>query len=135
MIRKLNMTTALLPIDSVPHGATPDAPARDNDNNCRDQTNDALHDELRAWLQLAHTKGLRPLALRQLLGKFGGPLDVLAESLASLAQVAGKEAAHAVLAAPADIEGVCFDDYMLRARVTCATCSSRSRMRRTRKPF
>jgi hypothetical protein len=38
-------------------------------------------DELRAWLRLAHAKELRPLALRTLLGTFGGPREVLSEFL------------------------------------------------------
>jgi DNA processing protein len=67
---------------------------------------------LRAWLRLAHAKGLRPLALRSLLTEFGGPLDVLSESYAELARVAGQDAANAVLAPPAAIEGVSFNDYM-----------------------
>ncbi|KXV15767.1 DNA processing protein DprA [Caballeronia megalochromosomata] len=69
-------------------------------------------EELRAWLRLAHAKGLRPLALRALLGAFGGPLEVLSESFASLAETADARAAEAVLAPPQDIEGVPFDDYI-----------------------
>jgi DNA processing protein len=69
-------------------------------------------DELRAWLRLAHAKGLRPLALRTLLGAFGGPREVLSESFASLAETADARAAEAVLAPPEDIEGVQFDDYI-----------------------
>ncbi|CAL8472402.1 DNA-processing protein DprA [Caballeronia sp. S22] len=69
-------------------------------------------DELRAWLRLAHAKGLRPLALRTLLGAFGGPLEVLSESFASLAETADARAAEAVLAPPEEIEGVPFDDYI-----------------------
>ncbi len=69
-------------------------------------------DELRAWLRLAHAKGLRPLALRTLLGAFGGPREVLSESFASLAETADGRAAEAVLAPPEDIEGVQFDDYI-----------------------
>ncbi|GJH22046.1 DNA-protecting protein DprA [Caballeronia novacaledonica] len=69
-------------------------------------------DELRAWLRLAHAKGLRPLALRTLLGAFGGPLEVLSESFASLAEIADARAAEAVLAPPEEIEGVPFDDYI-----------------------
>ncbi|SAL42970.1 DNA protecting protein DprA [Caballeronia arvi] len=68
--------------------------------------------ELRAWLRLAHAKGLKPLALRLLLGAFGGPLDVLSESFASLAETADARAAEAVLAPPSDIEGVPFDHYI-----------------------
>ncbi|MFM0323870.1 DNA-processing protein DprA [Caballeronia glebae] len=69
-------------------------------------------DELRAWLRLAHAKGLRPLALRTLLGAFGGPLEVLSESFATLAETADARAAEAVLAPPGDIEGVPFDHYI-----------------------
>jgi len=50
-------------------------------------------DELRAWLRLAHAKGLRPLALRMLFGAFGGPREVLSESFASLAETADARAA------------------------------------------
>jgi DNA processing protein len=73
-------------------------------------TSDA--DELRAWLRLAHAKGLKPLALRTLLGAFGGPREVLSESFASLAETADTRAAEAVLAPPSDIEGVPFDHYI-----------------------
>ncbi|SAK41108.1 DNA protecting protein DprA [Caballeronia fortuita] len=69
-------------------------------------------DELRAWLRLAHAKGLRPLALRTLLGAFGGPLEVLSESFASLAETVDARAAEAVLAPPGDIEGVPFEHYI-----------------------
>ncbi|BAN21778.1 DNA-processing protein DprA [Caballeronia insecticola] len=72
-------------------------------------------EELRAWLRLAHAKGLRPLALRTLLAAFGSPGDVLAESFAALAETAGAAAAEAVLAPPADIEGVPFDHYIEEA--------------------
>ncbi|SAL13869.1 DNA protecting protein DprA [Caballeronia cordobensis] len=68
--------------------------------------------ELRAWLRLAHTKGLKPLALRALLGAFGGPLEVLSESFASLTEAADARAAEAVLAPPSGIEGVPFDHYI-----------------------
>ncbi|SAK45079.1 DNA protecting protein DprA [Caballeronia temeraria] len=69
-------------------------------------------DELRAWLRLAHAKGLRPLALRTLLGAFGGPREVLSESFAALADTADARTAEAVLAPPGDIEGVGFDHYI-----------------------
>ncbi|WP_106857105.1 DNA-processing protein DprA [Caballeronia novacaledonica] len=69
-------------------------------------------DELRAWLRLAHAKGLRPLALRALLAAFGGPREVLSESFASLAETADARAAEAALAPPEDVEGVPFDDYI-----------------------
>ncbi|WP_045450153.1 DNA-processing protein DprA [Caballeronia cordobensis] len=68
--------------------------------------------ELRAWLRLAHAKGLRPPALRALLGAFGGPLEVLSESFASLTEAADARAAEAVLAPPSGIEGVPFDHYI-----------------------
>jgi DNA processing protein len=57
-------------------------------------------DELSAWLRLAHARGLRPAALRALLGAFGLPLRVLAQPFDALAAVAGGEAARAVLAPP-----------------------------------
>jgi len=69
-------------------------------------------EELRAWLRLAHAKGLRPLALRTLLGAFGGPREVLSESFASLAKTADASAAEAVLAPPSEIEGVAFEHYI-----------------------
>ncbi|SAK51860.1 DNA protecting protein DprA [Caballeronia pedi] len=69
-------------------------------------------EELRAWLRLAHAKGLRPLALRTLLGAFGGPREVLSESFASLAETADASAAEAVLAPPPEIEGVAFEHYI-----------------------
>jgi DNA processing protein len=72
--------------------------------------------DLPAWLRLAHAKGLRPLALRTLLAEFCGPCEVLSESFAELTRVAGENAANAVLAPPADIEGVSFDDYMNHVR-------------------
>ncbi|WP_277186642.1 DNA-processing protein DprA [Caballeronia sp. BR00000012568055] len=68
--------------------------------------------DLPAWLRLAHAKGLRPLALRSLLAEFRGPCEVLSESFVELTRVAGEIAANAVLAPPADIEGVSFDHYM-----------------------
>ncbi|MDR5778144.1 DNA-processing protein DprA [Caballeronia sp. LZ065] len=69
-------------------------------------------EELRAWLRLAHARGLRPLPLRQLLAAFGGPCEVLAESFASLARIAGPGAAEAVLAPAAEIEGTSFGHYI-----------------------
>ncbi|CCD37196.1 unnamed protein product [Candidatus Paraburkholderia kirkii UZHbot1] len=44
-------------------------------------------------MRLTHAKGLRPLALHALLGAFGGPHEVLSESLASLADTADARAA------------------------------------------
>ncbi|WP_028221530.1 DNA-processing protein DprA [Paraburkholderia oxyphila] len=58
-------------------------------------------DELSAWLRLANTRGLKPAALRALLGAFGLPQHVLAQPFDALAAAAGYEAAHAVLAPPA----------------------------------
>lgn len=95
------MTTATLPTESALPATG--ACARDAD-------------ELRAWLRLAHAKGLRPLALRTLLATFGGPLEVLAESFAALAQCTDEAAAKAVVAPPADIEGAAFDHYIERVR-------------------
>ena len=91
-IKNLNMTNAAPPTEEAL--AAPDA------------------DELRAWLKLTHAKGLRPLALRALLGAFGGPQEVIAESFASLAEATDARAADAVLAPPSDIEGVPFDHYI-----------------------
>lgn len=58
-------------------------------------------DELSAWLRLANARGLKPAALRALLGAFGLPQHVLAQPFAVLAAAAGNEAARAVLAPPA----------------------------------
>ncbi|MEX3950289.1 DNA-processing protein DprA [Paraburkholderia sp. EG287B] len=55
-------------------------------------------EELAAWLSLALARGLRPAALRALLGAFGLPQNVLAQPFAALAAVAGAQAAHAALA-------------------------------------
>ncbi|WP_321903951.1 DNA-processing protein DprA [Paraburkholderia tropica] len=57
-------------------------------------------DELHAWLRLACARGLKPAALRALLGAFGLPQQVLAQSFSALAAVAGSVAAQAALAAP-----------------------------------
>ncbi|WP_322043688.1 DNA-processing protein DprA [Paraburkholderia sp. J67] len=57
-------------------------------------------DELDAWLRLAHARGLKPAALRALLGAFGLPQQVLAQPFSALAAVAGTVAAQAVLAPP-----------------------------------
>jgi DNA processing protein len=92
------MTTDTLPTDPAPLAESA-SPAPESD-------------EFRAWLRLAHAKGLRPLALRTLLGAFGGPLEVLSESFAALARATDESAAKAVTAPPADIEGVPFDDYI-----------------------
>ncbi|MFX1685053.1 DNA-processing protein DprA [Paraburkholderia sp. A1RO-5L] len=58
-------------------------------------------DELSAWLRLANARGLKPAALRALLGTFGLPQRVLAQPFGALAAAAGNEAARAVLAPPA----------------------------------
>lgn len=58
-------------------------------------------DERAAWLRLATARGLKPAALRALLGAFGLPQNVLAQPFAALAATAGAEAAHAALAPPA----------------------------------
>lgn len=57
-------------------------------------------EEQAAWLRLALARGLKPAALRALLGAFGLPQNVLAQPFASLAAVAGAQAAHAALAEP-----------------------------------
>lgn len=57
--------------------------------------------ERSAWLRLCTARGLKPAALRALLGVFGLPQNVLAQPFAALAATAGNEAAQAVLAAPA----------------------------------
>ncbi|CAD6548582.1 hypothetical protein LMG27952_04748 [Paraburkholderia hiiakae] len=54
-------------------------------------------EELAAWLRLALARGLRPTALRALLGAFGLPQNVLAQPFSALAAVAGAQAAHAAL--------------------------------------
>ncbi|MDR3100477.1 MAG: DNA-processing protein DprA [Paraburkholderia sp.] len=58
-------------------------------------------DELSAWLRLANARGLKPAALRALLGAFGLPQHALAQPFEALAAAAGNEAARAVLAPPA----------------------------------
>jgi DNA processing protein len=70
-------------------------------------------DDLPAWLRLAHARGLRPPALRALLGAFGGPQAVLAQSFADLARVAGDDAARAALAPPPDSRAA-FDERVER---------------------
>jgi DNA processing protein len=57
-------------------------------------------EELAAWLRLDLARGLRPAALRALLGAFGLPQNVLAQPFAALAAVAGADAARAALAEP-----------------------------------
>jgi DNA processing protein len=58
-------------------------------------------DERAAWLRLATARGLKPVALRALLGAFGLPQNVLAQPFSALTAVAGAEAARAALAPPA----------------------------------
>ncbi|NLP61125.1 DNA-protecting protein DprA [Paraburkholderia sacchari] len=58
-------------------------------------------DELDAWLRLANARGLKPAALRALLGAFGLPQRVLAQPFEALAAAAGSEAARAVVTPPA----------------------------------
>ena len=57
-------------------------------------------EELAAWLRLALARGLRPAALRALLGAFGLPQNILAQPFTALAAVAGAQAARAALAEP-----------------------------------
>jgi DNA processing protein len=56
------------------------------------------HGELAAWLRLALARGLKPAALRALLGAFGLPQNVLAQPFSALAAVAGADAARAAVA-------------------------------------
>jgi DNA processing protein len=61
--------------------------------------------ELAAWLQLSLAPGLKPAALRLLLGAFGLPEALLGQTHEALAAVAGEAAASAVLApASADFD-------------------------------
>ncbi|MFZ5547460.1 MAG: DNA-processing protein DprA [Pseudomonadota bacterium] len=55
-------------------------------------------DELRAWLQLAHTPGLSPGAARRLLAAFGSPQQAVAASPAAQRELAGPDEAQALLA-------------------------------------
>ncbi|NIF80064.1 DNA-protecting protein DprA [Paraburkholderia sp. Cy-641] len=57
--------------------------------------------ELAAWLRLSLAPGLKPDALRLMLGAFGLPEAIFAQSSEALAEVAGEAAARAVLAPPA----------------------------------
>ena len=56
-------------------------------------------EELSAWLRLSLAPGLKPAALRAMLGAFGLPQHVLEQPFAALAAVAGADAASAALAA------------------------------------
>jgi DNA processing protein len=58
-------------------------------------------EERSAWLRLSTARGLKPAALRILLGAFGLPQNVLAQPFATLAATAGSDAARAALAPPA----------------------------------
>ena len=73
-------------------------------------------EELAAWLRLALARGLRPAALRALLGAFGLPQNILAQPFAALATVAGAQAARAALAEP----GPDFAPQLEALRVWCA---------------
>lgn len=57
-------------------------------------------EELAAWLRLALARGLKPAALRALLGAFGLPQNVLAQPFEALAAAAGADAARAALSEP-----------------------------------
>ncbi|MFM0069610.1 DNA-processing protein DprA [Paraburkholderia sediminicola] len=54
--------------------------------------------ELSAWLRLSLAPGLKPAALRLLLGAFGLPEAIFNQSPEALAEIAGEAAARAVLA-------------------------------------
>src|SRR5262249_47086076 len=56
--------------------------------------------EIAAWLRLTMAPGLKPAALRTLLGSFGLAEAVLGQSFESLARVMNEASARAVLAAP-----------------------------------
>ncbi|QGZ62805.1 DNA-processing protein DprA [Paraburkholderia acidisoli] len=56
--------------------------------------------ELAAWLRLAFARGLKPAALRALLGAFGLPHHLFAQPFHALAAAAGAEAARAALDDP-----------------------------------
>ncbi|CAE6799181.1 hypothetical protein R75465_04857 [Paraburkholderia aspalathi] len=58
----------------------------------------ATHIELAAWLRLSLAPGLKPAALRLLLGAFGLPEAIFNQSPEALAEFAGEAAARAVLA-------------------------------------
>ncbi|WP_322010660.1 DNA-processing protein DprA [Paraburkholderia sp. J12] len=75
-------------------------------------------DERAAWLRLATARGLKPVALRALLGAFGLPQNVLAQAFAAIATVAGAEAARAALAPPAP-------DFAAQREALEAWCAAR----------
>ncbi|RKR43568.1 DNA-processing protein DprA [Paraburkholderia sp. BL17N1] len=58
----------------------------------------ATHIELAAWLRLALAPGLKPGALRLLLGAFGLPEAIFGQAPEALAEIAGEAAARAALA-------------------------------------
>ncbi|REG60558.1 DNA protecting protein DprA [Paraburkholderia sp. BL6669N2] len=58
----------------------------------------ATHIELAAWLRLALAPGLKPAALRLLLGAFGLPEAIFEQAPGALAEIAGEAAARAALA-------------------------------------
>ena len=60
------------------------------------QTLPATRIELTAWLRLSLAPGLKPAALRLLLGAFGLPEAIVAQPREALAEVAGETAARAV---------------------------------------
>ncbi|WP_233799611.1 DNA-processing protein DprA [Paraburkholderia sp. HP33-1] len=72
------------------------------------QTLPATRIELAAWLRLSLAPGLKPAALRLLLGAFGLPEAIFAQSQEVLADIAGEAAARAVLAPP----GPAFDGQL-----------------------
>lgn len=65
------------------------------------QTLPMTDQELTAWLRLAAAPGVSPATLRQLLGIFGLPCAVLAQSFSTLAAASSEAIARAVLAPPA----------------------------------
>ncbi|HZZ09307.1 MAG TPA: DNA-processing protein DprA [Paraburkholderia sp.] len=65
------------------------------------QTLPATDMELAAWLRLSLAPGLKPAALRLLLGAFGLPQALFEQEPRALAEVAGEAAARATLAPPA----------------------------------
>ncbi|MGF6769589.1 DNA processing protein [Paraburkholderia sp. GAS199] len=62
----------------------------------------ATDTELAAWLRLSLAPGLKPAALRLLLGAFGLPEAIVEQSFDALADVAGESVARAALSPPAD---------------------------------
>ncbi|HZZ03401.1 DNA-processing protein DprA, partial [Paraburkholderia sp.] len=60
----------------------------------------ATHIELAAWLRLSLAPGLKPAALRLLLGAFGLPEAIFNQPPEALAEIAGETTTRAVLAPP-----------------------------------